>query len=418
MNNKIFLASPHMSSEGYEMEYIKEAFDTNWIAPLGKNVDEFEKDIASFVGVKHAAALSAGTAALHLAFKLAGVEQGDIVLSSSLTFSATCNPITYEKAIPVFVDSEKDTWNIDPAALEEGLKKYPNAKAVVVANLYGTPSKLDEIKGLCEKYGVTLIEDAAESLGATYKGKETGSFGKYGIFSFNGNKIITTSGGGMLVSDDEEAIKKARFWSTQAREPERHYQHKEIGYNYRMSNICAGIGRGQMKVIGDRIAKKQYIYNKYKEAFADIPEISMNPMNKDGVANNWLSCIILSENSPVMPVMIMDALAAENIETRPIWKPMNLQPVYKDCDFIQVDSVETGFADYTKRMDKAAGTFGTGTAASGCSATGGAAGHCAKRSVSVGEDIFNRGICMPSDTKMTDAEQERVIEVVRRVMGR
>lgn len=203
-----------------------------------------------------------------------------------------------------------------------------------------------------------------------------------------------------------------------AREPERHYQHKEIGYNYRMSNICAGIGRGQMKVIGDRIAKKQYIYTKYKEAFADIPEISMNPMNKDGVANNWLSCIILSEDSPVMPVMIMDALAAENIETRPIWKPMNLQPVYKDCDFIQVDSVETGFADYTKRMDGAAGAFGTGTAASGCSATGGAAGHCAKRSVSVGEDIFNRGICMPSDTKMTDAEQERVIEVVRRVVGR
>ena len=399
MNNKIFLASPHMSLEGYEMEYIKEAFDTNWIAPLGKNVDGFEKDIASFVGVKHAAALSAGSAELHLAFKLAGVSQGDIVLSSSLTFSATCNPITYEKAIPVFVDSEKDTWNIDPAALEEGLKKYPNAKAVVVANLYGTPSKLDEIKDICERYGVTLIEDAAESLGATYKGKETGSFGKYGVFSFNGNKIITTSGGGMLVSDDEEAIKKARFWSTQAREAERHYQHKEIGYNYRMSNICAGIGRGQMKILRDRIAKKQYIYNKYKEAFADIPEIGMNPMNKNGVANNWLSCIILSEDSPVTPVMIMDALAEENIETRPIWKPMNLQPVYKDCDFIQVDSVETGFADYTKRMDGAAGNF-------------------AKRSVSVGEDIFNRGICMPSDTKMTDAEQERVIEVVRRVMGR
>lgn len=283
--------------------------------------------------------------------------------------------------------------------MEEGLRKYPNAKAVVVANLYGTPAKLDEIKDICERHGVVLIEDAAESLGATFKERETGSFGKYGVFSFNGNKIITTSGGGMLVSDDEEAIRKARFRSTQAREPERHYQHKEIGYNYRMSNICAGIGRGQMKVIGDRIAKKQYIYNKYKEASADIPEISMNPMNKDGVASNWLSCIILSEDSPVMPVMIMDALAAENIETRPIWKPMNLQPVYKDCDFIQVDSVETEFADYTKRMDGTAGAF-------------------AKRSVSVGEDIFNRGICMPSDTKMTDEEQERVIEVVRRMMGR
>ena len=409
MNNKIFLASPHMSSEGYEMEYIKEAFDTNWIAPLGKNVDEFEKEIASYVGVKHAAALSAGTAALHLAFKLAGVGQGDIVLSSALTFSATCNPITYEKAIPVFIDSEKDTWNIDPNALEEGLNKYPNAKAVVVANLYGTPAKLDEIKDICERHGVALIEDAAESLGATFKGRETGSFGKFGVFSFNGNKIITTSGGGMLVSNDEEAIRKARFWSTQAREPERHYQHKEIGYNYRMSNICAGIGRGQMKVIGDRIAKKQYIYNKYKEAFADIPEISMNPMNKDGIANNWLSCIILSEGSPVTPVMIMDALAAENIETRPIWKPMNLQPVYKDCDFIQVDSVETGFEDYTKRIGEAAGAVGT---------VDNAAGHSARRSVSVGEDIFNRGICMPSDTKMTDGEQERVIEVVRRVMGR
>ena len=257
MNKKIYLASPHMSDEGYEQEYVKEAFDTNWIAPLGENVNKFEEELANYVGTKHAAALSAGTAAIHMAFKALDVKEGDIVFCSSLTFSATANPITYQNATPVFIDSELETWNMDPKALEKAFEKYPHPKAVIVVHLYGTPAKIEEIKAICDKHGVPLVEDAAESLGSTYKGKETGTFGKYGIYSFNGNKIITTSGGGMLVSEDEEKIAKVRFWSTQAREKARHYEHKEIGYNYRMSNIVAGIGRGQLKVINLRIQQIQ-----------------------------------------------------------------------------------------------------------------------------------------------------------------
>ena len=245
MKKRIYLASPHMSDEGYEKEYIKEAFDTNWIAPLGENVNKFEEELANYVGSKNAAALSAGTAAIHMAFKALDVKKDDIVFCSSLTFSATANPIIYQNATPVFIDSEKETWNMDPKALEKAFEKYPNPKAVIVVHLYGTPAKIEEIKEICEKHNVPLVEDAAESLGATYNEKQTGTFGKYGIFSFNGNKIITTSGGGMLVSDDEERISKVRFWVTQSREKARHYEHKEIGYNYRMSNIVAGIGRGQ-----------------------------------------------------------------------------------------------------------------------------------------------------------------------------
>lgn len=372
---KIFLSSPTMN--GHEMEYIKEAFDTNWIAPLGKNVDEFEKELASYVGVSHAAALSAGTAALHLAVKLAGIKRGDVVLSSSLTFAATCNPVAYEGGRLVFIDAEKETWNMSPEALEEGFKKYPETKAVLLAHLYGTPAKMDEIMAVCNAHGAPLIEDAAEALGSTYKGKGCGTFGRYGIFSFNGNKIITTSGGGMLVSEEEEDIKKARFWATQAREPARHYEHKEIGYNYRMSNVVAGIGRGQLQTLRDYIEKKQEIYKWYEKAFTGITALHMNPMNPDGEANHWLSCMTLEPDcikEGITPLKVMEALEKENIESRPIWKPMDLQPVYQGHDFVQVES---------------------------------------RNGLSIGADVFNRGVCLPSDIKNTDEDMERVIQIIK-----
>ncbi len=370
-NKKIFLASPHMSDEGYEQAYIKEAFDTNWVAPLGENVNKFEQELSEYVGSKTGAALSSGTAAIHMALKALDVKKGDIVFCPSLTFSATANPIIYQNATPVFIDSERDTWNMDPLSLEKAFEKYPNPKAVIVVHLYGTPAKIDEIKAICDKHNVPLVEDAAESLGSTYKGKETGTFGKYGIYSFNGNKIITTSGGGMLVSEDEERIAKVRFWSTQAREKARHYQHNEIGYNYRMSNIVAGIGRGQLKVLNDRIAKKTEIYNTYKEAFKSISEIEMQPTPEDTKPNHWLSVITIKEDSKVTPLQIIEALEKENIESRPVWKPMHMQPVFEKCDYIQV----------------------------------------AEKSVS--EDLFTRGVCLPSDTKMTMEEQERVIKIIK-----
>lgn len=373
MEKRIFLASPHMSDEGYEQKYVKEAFDTNWIAPLGENVNKFEEELAKYVGTKHAAALSAGTAAIHMAFKALDVKEGDIVFCSSLTFSATANPIIYQTATPVFIDSEKDTWNMDPKALEKAFEKYPNPKAVIVVYLYGTPGKIDEIVEICKKHNAPLVEDAAESLGSTYNGKETGTFGKYGIYSFNGNKIITTSGGGMLVSEDEERIQKVRFWSTQARDKARHYQHSEIGYNYRMSNIVAGIGRGQLKILDERIAQKTAIYNRYKEAFKDIPEIEMQPTPENTKPNHWLSVMLIKEDSKVKPLEIMETLEKENIETRPVWKPMHLQPVFEKYDFITL--CEDG--------------------------------------KSVGEDLFNRGVCLPSDTKMTEEEQNEVIRIIR-----
>lgn len=364
---RLYLSSPTMHGE--EQIYVKEAFDTNWVAPLGKNVDEFEKSIAEYVGVKEAAALNSGTAALHMAVKLAGVQCGDIVLCSDLTFAATVNPVSYEGGIQVFIDSEKETWNMDPKALEIGLRKY-NAKAVIVANLYGTPAKLDEIRELCQKYKVTLIEDAAESLGATYKDIQTGTFGKYSALSFNGNKIITTSGGGMFLSSDAEAVKKVRFWSTQARENCPWYEHKEIGYNYRMSNIVAGIGRGQMLHLDEHIAQKKAIYMRYKEAFKDLP-VQMNPYLSCSEPNFWLSCLTINEGEKVTPEDIRLALAKENIESRPIWKPMHMQPVYKNHDFIMAENKP------------------------------------------VSEDIFARGICLPSDNKMTKQQQDMVIEIVK-----
>ncbi len=370
MNKRIYLSSPTM--HGLEMKYIQEAFDTNWVAPLGKNVDEFEKEMAAYVGVKHAAALVSGTSALHLAIKLCGVKSGDIVICSDLTFSAIVNPVSYEGGIQVFVDSEYDTWNMDPRALEIALKKYPQAKAVLVAHLYGTPAKMDEIQALCDQYNVLLIEDAAESLGATYKGKQTGTFGKYSALSYNGNKIITTSGGGMFLSDDEEAVKKVRFWATQARDPAPHYQHSEIGYNYRMSNIVAGIGRGQLVYLNEHIQKKRQIYETYKQAFKDLP-VSMNPHTADSEPNYWLSCMLIDkEYTNVTYQQIMEALLHENIESRPIWKPMHLQPVFQHNDFITVD-----------------------------------------KDTDVGGDIFSRGLCLPSDVKITGEEQERVIDIVK-----
>ena len=374
MKKRILLASPHMSDEGYEQQYIKEAFDTNWIAPLGENVNKFEEEIAKYIGAKTGAALSAGTAAIHLGLKALNVKQGDIVFCSSLTFSATCNPIIYQNATPVFIDSEYETWNMDPLALEKAFEKYPNPKAVIVVHLYGTPAKMDEIIKICKKHNVPLIEDAAESLGSIHNGQQTGTFGEYGVFSFNGNKIITTSGGGMLVSNNEDGIKKVRFWATQSKEPVRHYEHKEIGYNYRMSNICAGIGRGQLKVLDKRIEKKTEIYNKYKNELEKVKEIKMQPIPKNTKPNHWLSVMTIDKDSKVKPLNIMETLEKENIDSRPVWKPMHLQPVFKEYDFI------------TAKND--------GT--------------------SVSEDLFNRGVCLPSDTKMTEEEQERVIDIIKK----
>ena len=384
---RIYLSCPTMHGE--EQQFIKEAFDTNWVAPLGPNVNAFEKELAECVGIPYASALSAGTAAIHLALKILGVGQGDIVFSSDLTFAATCNPIMYERAVPVFIDSEEDTWNMSPDALRKAFEKYPNPKAVVIAHLYGTPAKMDEIIEICKEHNTPIIEDAAEALGSTYKGAHAGTFGDIGIYSFNGNKIITTSGGGMLVSRKEEDTKKATFLATQARDSAPHYQHTEIGYNYRMSNVVAGIGRGQLLHLEEHVALKQAIYNQYKEAFADIKEITMNPMNPDGTANNWLSCIILEKGCKVTPLQIMEVLANENIESRPIWKPMHLQPVYADCDFFTKD----GLCDSAK--DCMAGVGGY------------------NEPDSVGTDIFNRGLCLPSDIKNTEEDMKLIIEIVR-----
>ncbi len=366
-NKKLWLASPHMSDESYEMEYIQEAFDSNWISPAGMNVNEFEKELAHKVGASYAAAVSSGTAAIHLALKSLGVADGDIVLCQSLTFSATANPIIYQNAIPVFIDSDYKTWNIDPEALETALNKYRSrVKAVLVVHLYGLSTDMDRVMEICNKYGVPIIEDAAESLGTYYKGKHTGTFGKLGVFSFNGNKIITTSGGGMLVSDDEEKIDKVKYWATQARDPARHYQHSELGYNYRMSNVLAGIGRGQLKVLDQRVAKKKYIFEYYKKELQSLDGIDFMPINDWNEPNYWLSVILL--NGKVKPLDIMMALEKDNIESRPVWKPMHMQPFFEKYDYI-----------------------------------GG----------QVSEKLFERGICLPSDTKMTDQDLGRVCSLIK-----
>lgn len=372
--NRVWLSTPTIHGE--EKEFVKEAFDKNWVAPLGFNVDNLEKEISEYVGCKSAAALVSGTSALHLAVKLAGVKPGDKVFCSDLTFAATVNPVSYEGAEQVFIDSERDTWNMDPVALERAFQKYPDTKVVIVVNLYGTPAKLDIIKSICDKYGAILIEDAAESLSATYKDVQTGTFGKYNAISFNGNKIITSSGGGMLLSDDEEAIKKARFWSTQSREPYPWYEHKEIGYNYRMSNIVAGIARGQLIYLDEHRDKKEAIYRRYEEGFKNMRCVSMNPYLECSKPNFWLSCLLMDESTKVTPAEICSKLAEYNVEARPIWKPMHLQPVFADNDFI---SAEDG--------------------------------------IDVGADIFNRGICLPSDIKMTEEEQNIVIKMVKAIIN-
>lgn len=356
------------------MQYIQEAFDTNWIAPLGPNVDSFEKELSHYVGTDNAAALSSGTAAIHLALKSLDVGQGDFVFCSSLTFSASANPIIYQNATPIFIDSEPNSWNMSPVALEKAFQKFI-PKAVVVVHLYGQSADMDKIMEICNKYNVPLIEDSAESLGTTYKGKYSGTIGRFGIYSFNGNKIITTSGGGMLVSEDGEAIKKVRFWATQSRDIAPHYQHSELGFNYRMSNILAGIGRGQLKVLKQRIFKKKEIFLTYKKAFENLPDIKMMPICNYGEPNYWLSSFTLTENSKITPFDIMAELEKENIESRPIWKPMHLQPFFEGYDFFSHN--EDG--------------------------------------ISVSEDIFNRGICLPSDTKMTQEDQERVIQTIYRL---
>lgn len=363
---RIFLSSPHMSDEGYEQGFVREAFDTNWIAPLGENVNQFEKELATKVGSKNAAALSSGTAAIHLALKAAGVGQGDVVFCPSLTFSATANPIIYQNATPVFIDSDYETWNMSPEALEEAFEKYPEVKAVIVVHLYGNSADMDRIMEICNNYKVAVIEDAAESLGTYYKGKHTGTIGDYGIFSFNGNKIITTSGGGMLVSDNKEEIVKARFWATQSRDQARHYQHSELGYNYRMSNIVAGIGRGQLKVLDKRVAKKRHIFEFYKKELGELEGVEFMPTNEWDEPNYWLSSLTL--NGKVRPDEVINRLEEENIESRPVWKPMHLQPYFEKYDYI-----------------------------------GG----------KVSEKLFENGICLPSDTKMTEEELMTVTNIIK-----
>ena len=372
MKERIYMASPTMHGE--EQKFVQEAFDTNWIAPLGPNVNGFEREMEAYTGIAHCSALSAGTAALHLAVKLLEVGEGDTVICPSLTFAATVNPVAYEKGKIVFVDSEPETWNMSPQALKRALEEHKEAKAVIVAHLYGTPAKVDEIKALCEEYKVPLIEDAAESLGATYKGVQTGRFGVMAGFSFNGNKIITTSGGGMLVCNlpeeqAKERIAKVRFWATQAREKARHYEHKEIGYNYRMSNIVAGIGRGQMKVLDQRIEQKRHIFAYYQEHLGDLEGLSFMPLHENERANCWLSVIQLAPDCKVRPLDVMVALEQGDIESRPVWKPMHMQPVFADCDYIDNGKV--------------------------------------------GENLFENGVCLPSDTKMTDEDLKRICTIIR-----
>ena len=406
--SKVWLSSPTM--HGPEMEYMKEAFDTNWMSTVGGNINEVEKMACRKVGCGYAVALSAGTAALHMAVKLAGVRPGDKVFCSDMTFDATVNPVVYEGGIPVFIDTEYDTWNMDPAALEKAFQLYPDVKVVVMAHLYGTPGKLEELQKICKKHGAVVIEDAAESLGASYKGKQTGSFGTYNCISFNGNKIITGSSGGMLLTDDEAAAEKVRKWSTQSRENAPWYQHEELGYNYRMSNVIAGVVRGQFPYLEEHIAQKKAIYERYKEGFRDLPA-EMNPYDgKNSEPNFWLSCMLIkpeamcrqvrggrgaiyiTEPGKSCPTEILETLAKYNAEGRPVWKPMHMQPIYRMNGFVTRE--------------------GNGRAVTNAYIDGGTVGKDGKP-LDVGMDIFQRGLCLPSDNKMTAEEQEKVIEIVK-----
>ena len=369
LKERVWLASPTMHKE--EQAFIKEAFDTNWVSTVGEHIEKLEEEISQYIGCQYAVALSSGTAALHLAVKMAGIGEGDLVFCSDMTFAATVNPVSYEKGQQIFIDSEYDTWNMDPVALEQACRSYPEAKAVVVAHLYGTPAKLEEIQKICKKYHLILIEDAAESLGAIYQGKQTGSFGEYSVVSFNGNKIITTSGGGMLLTDRKEAAEKVRFWSTQAREKVAWYEHKEIGYNYRLSNVLAGVGRGQFQHLEEHKELKKKIYKRYEKGLEGLP-VKMNPYLPESEPNFWLSCLLIEEGSKVTPREIQNKLEEYNIESRPIWKPMHLQPLYRENPFIKREEGKE-----------------------------------------VGTDIFKRGLCLPSDIKITEETQEIVIELIK-----
>lgn len=399
--NKVWLSSPTM--HGDELKYITEAYETNWMSTVGENINEIEKQISQKVGCKYAVALSSGTATLHLAVKLAGIKPGDHVFCSDMTFGATVNPVVYEGGIPVFINTEYDTWNMDPAALEKAFEMYPDVKVVVLVHLYGTPAKIDEIKAICQKHDAIIIEDAAESLGATYKGVQTGSFGAYNAISFNGNKIITGSSGGMFLTDDLEAANKVRKWSTQSRENAPWYQHEEVGYNYRMSNVIAGVVRGQIPYLEEHIARKKAIYERYKEGLKNLP-VKMNPYDeKNSEPNFWLSCMIIDqeamckqvrgENEPLYisepgkscPTEILETLAQYNAEGRPIWKPMHMQPIYRMNPFITRE--------------------GNGRARTNAYIEGG--------TLDVGMDIFNRGLCLPSDNKMTEKQQDQIIEIIK-----
>lgn len=388
---------------GDELKYITEAYETNWMSTVGANINEIEKQISEKVGCKYAVALSSGTATLHLAVKLAGIKPGDHVFCSDMTFGATVNPVVYEGGIPIFIDTEYDTWNMDPVALEKAFEMYPDVKVVVLVHLYGTPAKIDEIREICQKHDAIIIEDAAESLGATYKGAQTGTFGKYNAISFNGNKIITGSSGGMFLTDDIEAANKVRKWSTQSRENAPWYQHEEVGYNYRMSNVIAGVVRGQIPYLEEHIAKKKAIYERYKEGFKGLP-VMMNPYDEENSEPNfWLSCMIIDEdamcqqvrgeNEPLYisepgkscPTEILETLEKYNAEGRPIWKPMHMQPIYRMNPFITRD--------------------GNGRARTNAYIEGG--------TLDVGMDIFNRGLCLPSDNKMTEEQQDKIIEIIK-----
>lgn len=418
--NKIWLSSPTMHGE--EMQYVTEAYETNWMSTVGANINEIERSICEKLGCGYAVALSAGTASLHMAVKLAGEKlygqtelgkgalSGRRVFCSDMTFDATVNPVVYEGGVPVFIDTEYDTWNMDPVALEKAFELYPEVKLVVLVHLYGVPAKIDEIRAICDKHDAILIEDAAESMGATYKGRQTGTFGDYNCISFNGNKIITGSSGGMLLTDDEEAASKVRKWSTQSRENAPWYQHEELGYNYRMSNVIAGVVRGQIPHLEEHIAQKKAIYMRYKEGFKDLP-VMMNPYDvENSEPNFWLSCMLIdkdamcrqvrgekealyiSEPGKTCPTEILETLAKYNAEGRPIWKPMHMQPIYRMNAFVTRE--------------------GNGRAATNAYIDGQAVGKDGKP-LDVGMDIFDRGLCLPSDNKMTVEEQGIVIQMVR-----
>lgn len=406
--NRVWLSSPTMHGE--EFKYMKEAYETNWMSTVGKNIDEVERLACEKVGCKYAVALSAGTASLHLAVRLAGVKPGDKVFCSDMTFCATVNPVVYEGGVPVFIDTEYDTWNMDPVALEKAFEIYPEVKVVVVAHLYGVPGKIDEIKEICKKHNAIIIEDSAESLGASYKGQQTGNFGDFNCISFNGNKIITGSSGGMLLTNSKEAAEKVRKWSTQARENAPWYQHEEVGYNYRMSNVIAGVVRGQFPYLEEHIAKKKEIYERYKKGFEGLP-VTMNPFDEENsVPNYWLSCMLIDESAmckqvrgenevayikekgKTCPTEILETMMKYNAEGRPIWKPMHMQPIYRMNGFVTRE--------------------GNGRGKTNAYINGGALGKDGKP-LDVGMDIFQRGLCLPSDNKMTEEEQNIIIEIIR-----